>query len=188
MTVCSNDYFVTQERLDKVRAGLEAYNKKATATNEQVRVHAAGILKRAKAGEDFGKLADEYNQDPDPERKPHGDLGDCDASDFPEEKHIWRMLSSLPAGGVSDLMETEDGYAIFKVVRRNTAEQSQTGDASLTLARIFFRRAFLFPEQTDAELRVDVEREQRAKLMADVYKRFRAQSEVSYPNGPVRAQ
>ena len=88
---------------------------------------------------------------------------------------------------MSDLLETEDGYSIFKVLRRNTAEQSETGDASVTLARIFFRRAYLIPDQPDDELRGELEQEKRRKLMAEVYRRFRAQSGVSYPNGPVRA-
>ena len=64
---------------------------------------------------------------------------------------------------------------------------AETGDASLTLARIFFRRAYLIPDQPDDELRGELEQEKRRKLMAEVYRRFRAQSEVSYPNGPVRA-
>ena len=135
--------------------------------------------------EDFGTLADKYSQDT--EKKKGGSLGDCDESDFADEKHIWRTLSGLPAGAVSDLLETEDGYSIFKVLRRNTAEQSETGDASVTLARIFFRRAYLIPDQPDDELRGELEQEKRRKLMAEVYRRFRAQSEVSYPNGPVRA-
>ena len=187
-TVYSNDYYVSQAELEKVRANIVAFNKRADATNALVKAYAATILERAKAGEDFGKLADAYTQDPDLEKKNGGDMGDCDESDFPDEKHVWRMLSELPAGGISDVIQLEDGYAIFKVVKRNTAAESQTGDASLTLARIFFRRAYKFPEQTDDELRIDVEREKRNELMSKVYKAFRAQSKVIYPNGPVRAK
>lgn len=184
-TVYSNKYFVSQADLAKARANIAAYNKKAAATNAIAFAYASGILKRAKGGEDFGTLADKYSQDT--EKKKGGSLGDCDESDFADEKHIWRTLSGLPAGAVSDLLETEDGYSIFKVLRRNTAEQSETGDASVTLARIFFRRAYLIPDQPDDELRGELEQEKRRKLMAEVYRRFRAQSEVSYPNGPVRA-
>jgi len=183
--VYSNEYFVSQADLAKARANIVAYNKRAAATNDIVFAYASGILKRAKAGEEFAKLADAYSQDT--EKNKGGNLGDCDESDFADEKHIWRILSGLSAGAVSDLLETEDGYTIFKVLRRNTAEQSETGDASLTLARIFFRRAYLIPDQSDDELIVDLEQEKRRKLMGEVYRRFRAQSEVSYPNGPIRA-
>lgn len=185
-TVCSNEYYASPADLAKARANIAAYNKKAAATNTVVAARAAGILKRAKGGEDFGRLADEYSQDP--ERNKGGDMGDCDESDFADEKHVWRILSALPVGSVSDLLETEDGYSIFKVVRRNTAEKSETGDASLTLARIFFRRAYVIPDQSDDELLIDLEQEKRRKLMVALYRRFRAQSDVSYPNGPVRAQ
>lgn len=184
-TVYSNEYFVSQADLDKARMNIAVYNKRAAATNDIISAYASGILKRAKNGEDFAKLADTYSQDTG--KNKGGSLGDCDESDFADEKHIWRILSGLPAGAVSDLLETEDGYTIFKVLRCNTAAQSETGDASLTLARIFFRRAYLIPDQTDDELRVDLEQEKRRKLMAEVYRRFRAQSKVSYPNGPVRA-
>ena len=115
-------------------------------------------------------------------------MGDCDESDFSDDKHVWRAISELPAGSVSDVLDTDDGYAIFKVVRRNTVEESETGDASLTRARIFFRRAYVFPPQADADLRDDVEQELRAKLLTDVYKAFREQSRIVYPNGPVKAK
>ena len=187
-TVYSNDYYVSQSELAKVRANVAAFNKRADATNTLVKAYAAKILARAKAGEDFAKLADAYTQDPDLEKKNGGAMGDCDESDFPDEKHVWRTLSELPVGGISDLMQLEDGYAIFKVIKRNTVAESETGDASLTLARIFFRRAYKFPEQTDDELRGDVEREKRAALMSKVYKAFRAQSKVSYPNGQIKAK
>ena len=187
-TVYSNEYYVSQADLEKVKANLAAFNKRADATNALVKVRAAAILKRARAGEDFGKLADAHTEDPDLEKKNGGAMGDCDESDFPDEKHVWRTLSELPVGGISDLMQLEDGYAIFKVIKRNTVAESETGDASLTLARIFFRRAYKFPDQTDDELRVDVEREKRNELMSKVYKAFRAQSKVSYPNGQIKAK
>ena len=185
-TVHSNVYYVSQERLDKVRAGMLAYNQRADATNRLTLARAEGVLKRIRAGEDFKKLADAFSEDA--EKKPGGDLGDCDESDFPEEKHIWRKLWSMKAGEVTDVLEMEEGYVIFKVVRRNTVEQSQTGGESLTLARIFFRQAYRYPSQSDDELRVDVEREVHEKLYADIYRAFRAQSQVIYPNGHVKAK
>lgn len=185
-TVRSNEYYVSEEKLAKVKSDVAEYNARAAATNKVMLAHAQSVLRRARSGEDFGKLADEFSQDPEKEKG--GALGDCDESDFSDDKHVWRAISELPAGSVSDVMDTEDGYAIFKVVRRNTAEESETGDASLTLARIFFRRAYLFPPQSDADLRADVEQELRAKLLTNVYKAFREQSEIIYPNGPVRAK
>ena len=186
MTVHSNVYYVSQQRLEKVKADMAAYNRRADATNRLTLARAEGVLKRIRAGEDFGKLADAFSEDT--EKKAGGDLGDCDETDFPEEKHIWRKLWAMKAGAVTDVLETDEGYVIIKVVRRNTVEQSQTGGESLTLARIFFRQAYKFPPQSDDELRVDVEQEIREKLFADVYRAFRAQSKVIYPNGQVKAK
>ena len=186
MTAHSNEYYVTQADLEKVKADVAAYNKRASETNKVTLAHADDIMKRARAGEDFAKLATRYSQDKD--QNEGGDLGDCDESDFAgADQHVWKILNSLKAGDISDVLQTEEGYVIYKVVRRNTAEQSQTGSASITLSRIFFRCAYLFPEQTEDELQSDVEQEKREKLTIDVYKAFRAQSKVSYPNGPVRA-
>lgn len=187
MTVHSNQYYVTQSDIEKVKADVSAYNKRAAATNKVTLAYAQNILKKARSGEDFAKLANHYSQDKD--QNDGGSLGDCDESDFlGGDQYVWKILNSLKVGDVSDILQTEEGYVIYKVVRRNTAEQSQTGSASLTLSRIFFRCAYLFPEQTDEELRDDVEREKREKLAIDVYKAFRAQSKVSYPNGPVRVK
>jgi len=185
-TVHSNEYYVSEEKFAKVKADVAEYNARAAATNKLALAHAQSVLRRARSGEDFGKLADEFSEDPEKEKG--GALGDCDESDFSDDKHVWRAISELPAGSVSDVLDTDDGYAIFKVVRRNTVEESETGDASLTLARIFFRRAYVFPPQADADLRDDVEQELRAKLLADVYKAFREQSRIVYPNGPVKAK
>ena len=185
-TVYSNEFYITKEKVATVKKDLAAYNKRAAETNRVTLALAEDLLKRIRKGEDFGSLADRYSADP--EKKPGGDLGDCDESDFTDEKHIWRILSRMNGGDVSDVLETEDGYAIYKVVQRNTAEQSQTASESLTLSRIYFRRAYLYPHQSDDELWDDVERETREKLFAEVYKKFREQSKVTYPNGRISAK
>lgn len=188
-TVYSNKYYVTEKDLKKVKDGLAAFNKRAAETNKVTLAWADAVLKQARSGVDFAKLAAEHSYfEDDEEKKKGGDLGDCDESDFADEKHIWRKLSELAPGSISDVLETEDGYAIYKVVRKNTPEKSQTGGESLTLWRIFFRRAYQFPPQTDDELRVDIERETRENLLIDIYKAFRAQSKVIYPNGHIKAQ
>ena len=185
-TVHSNTYYVSEAYLEKVKADIAAFNKRAAATNRLTEARAADILKRARAGEDFGKLANAFSEDT--EKEPGGALGDCDASDFADDKEVWNKLNAMKPGEISDLFTLDDGYAIFKIVKRNTAEESQTGGASVTLARIFFRRAYFFEDQDDDELRADVEQEVRNKLLMNVYKQFRAQSKVIYPNGHVKAQ
>lgn len=188
MTVRSNEYYVSEKRLEEVKAGVAAYNERAEATNRLALARAEMALARARKGEDFAKLVEEFSEEDKEDRQPGGEMGDCDDSDFPSDTHVWRTLSRMKAGEVTDVLETDDGYEIFKVLRRNKPEESQTGGESLALAHIFFRRAFLFPAQSDEDFRSDVEKEMREELQAKVFKDFRAQSEVSYPNGQVKAK
>jgi hypothetical protein len=188
MTVRSNEYYVSEAYLEKVKAGVAAYNERAAATNRAEKARADAVLARARKGEDFAKLADEFSEVSNEDRTPGGAMGDCDESDFPNDPHVWRALMELKDGDVSDVMQTEDGYEIFKVIHRNKPEESQTGGESLSLAHIFFRRAFQFPAQSDDEFRADVEKEVREKLQMTLFREFRALSKVSYPNGHVKAQ
>lgn len=184
--VYSNAYYASAEDLAKTKLRLAAYNKRAIATNEFFRAHAEEVLKEVrKKGADFSMLAEKYSQDA--ERDPGGSLGDCDENDFLGEKHIWQAVSNLKPGEVTDVLESEDGYVIVKLEKRNTAEQSQTGMPSLTLSRIFFRRAYLYPDESDEDLMKDIIREKREALMGRLFKVFRKESRVLYPNGHIKA-
>ena len=182
-TVRSNEYYASEAYLAKVKADVADYNARATATNNLAKARAAAVLERARKGEDFAKLADEFTEEPAEDRQPGGDMGDCDESDFPSDPHVWRALSDLEEGGISEVLQTETGYEIFKVVRKNTPEESQTGGPSLLLSHIFFRRAFLFPPQSDEEFKADVEQEMREELLGKIFREFRAQSDVIHTNG-----
>ena len=180
-TVHSNRYYVTDADVLKYRKRVEEFNKIAQATNVLNRALAEKALVRAKKGEDFAKLADALSQDPD--KQPGGLVGQCDEHDFEDAKHVWRAVSSLKAGGITDVLDLEDGFAIYRVDARKGAEETETGADALVLSRIFFRRAYTFPEQSDADFRADIEKEVRETLFNDVVKAFRAQSKIEHPEG-----
>lgn len=183
-TVCSNRYYVTDAQVAKVKKDVQEYNARSTATNELNFAAAKKMSVTAKqAGADFAKLADQYSQDP--EKKPGGYLGESDESDYADEPHVWRAISKLKAGGVTEALELETGYAVFKVMSIKTPEDSTTGAVAYELARIFYRKAYVFPDQTDAEFRADVEGELREKLNKDLIRAFRKQSKVERPNGNI---
>jgi peptidyl-prolyl cis-trans isomerase C len=74
-----------------------------------------GILARARKGEDFGKLAKQFTDDPG--SKERGGLYE----DFERGAMVPAFDSlafSLPLGGLSDVFETPYGYHIMKVIRR----------------------------------------------------------------------
>ena len=180
-TVYSNRYYVTDEQVKKYRERVEKFNKAAIATNELNRALAQNVLERAKNGENFAKLANAFSQDPD--KRPGGLIGQCDEHDFEDARQVWMALLPLKVGGFTDVIDLEDGFAIYRVDARKSAEESESGDEALVLSRIFFRRAYIFPPQSDEEFRTDIEKELRDALFKDIVKSFRAQSKVEHPEG-----
>ena len=101
-------------------------HRKAYAMDRRVRVaqivlpdpvRAEGILKRLKAGEDFGKVAREVSIGP--EAAMGGDLGFFERGVMPEA--IDRMVFSLPVGKVSRVARSPYGFHIFKVLGQAAA-------------------------------------------------------------------
>lgn len=101
-------------------------HRKAYATDRRVRVaqivlpdrdRAEGVLKRLKAGEDFGKVAREVSIGP--EAATGGDLGFFERGVMPEA--IDRMVFSLPVGKVSGVAQSPYGFHIFKVLGQAAA-------------------------------------------------------------------
>ena len=184
-TVYSNRYYVTDEQVRHYRERVENFNKVAMATNELNRALAQKVLERAKSGEEFAKLANEFSQDS--EKRAGGFVGQCDEHDFEDERHVWRALLPLKVGGITDVIDLEDGFAIYRVDARKSAEESESGDEALVLSRIFFRRAYIFPPQSDEDFRADIEKELREALFKDIVKAFRAQSKIEHPEGVTEA-
>lgn len=80
-----------------------------------------GLLKRAKAGEDFAALAKEYSEDP----------GSKDNGGLYENFERGRMVPefdeasfTLPIGGISEIIETRYGFHIIKVIGRQKDTRS----------------------------------------------------------------
>jgi len=94
--------------LIRVDAGADAATKaKAKATID-------GVLKKAKAGQDFGKLAQQYSQDGSAAQG-----GDLDF--FPRAKMVPEFSTvafALQTGQISDVVTTQFGYHIIKVTDR----------------------------------------------------------------------
>jgi peptidyl-prolyl cis-trans isomerase C len=101
-------------------------NRKVYATDRRVRVaqivvpdreRAEVILKRLKAGEDFGMVARQVSISPEAARG--GDLGFFERGVMPEA--IDRMVFSLPVGKVSRVARSPYGFHIFKVLGQEKA-------------------------------------------------------------------
>jgi parvulin-like peptidyl-prolyl isomerase len=80
----------------------------------------AGILERAKAGEDFAELAKEYSEDPG--SKQNGGL----YQDFARGvmvKPFEEAAFGVPIGEVSDIVETQFGFHILKIEGRKKEDK-----------------------------------------------------------------
>jgi parvulin-like peptidyl-prolyl isomerase len=114
------------QRIQVTDAEAELYfkaNRKAYAAESRVhavqivvrdRDVAEGLLKRLKAGEDFGKVAREVSISP--EASSGGDLGFFERGVMPED--IERQVFSLPVGQMSRVIQSPYGFHIFKVLDR----------------------------------------------------------------------
>jgi parvulin-like peptidyl-prolyl isomerase len=98
-------------------------NRKIYVSAERVRAaqivirdrdRAEGILKRLKAGEDFGKVARADSIGPEAERG--GDLGFFERGMMPEA--IDRVVFSLPVGKLSSVVRSPYGFHVFKVLEK----------------------------------------------------------------------
>lgn len=179
-TVYSNEVHASENDLKQARMKDEAYNATAMATNAFMLVTASNLVARARAGEDFTTLADKYSQDN--EENPHGSLGDCDENDFADEPGLWKQIKRTPVGGVTDVIETSDGYCIYKVIAHHTAEESSSETDALQLSRIYLPRAYVIEEKPEDEFREEVEDIKRERFVNGLISRLRKESTVVKAN------
>jgi parvulin-like peptidyl-prolyl isomerase len=91
---------------------IKAEKSASTDVKKKARERTEEVLKKIKAGEDFGKLAVEYSDDPMSQAK-GGDLG------FVEKGQIVKMFDEaafkLNPGEVSDIIESSYGFHIIRM-------------------------------------------------------------------------
>jgi peptidyl-prolyl cis-trans isomerase D len=91
---------------------------KTDAEVEEIKNRAEDVLKQVKKGGKFDDLAKKYSEDPGSKDK-GGDLGwITQGQTVPEFE---KTAFSLPAGQVSDLVKTQYGFHIIKVLEKETA-------------------------------------------------------------------
>ena len=183
-TTYSNELTVTDAELAKVKQDVLEYNKRAAATNALQEARGREIVKEARTGKvDFATLADKYSQDEEKEKG--GAMGERIAADFESESPTyWETLKGLKEGGISDLLVTSEGYEIVRVNRKIKPDDSMSGESALDLSRIFLRKAYSFPEQSEEDFRDDVIQEKREKFFKEFLVKLVKSSKISYPSGP----
>ncbi len=154
----------------------------------QKRVTAQGILDRAKAGEDFATLANEFSQDPG-NKGPDGVAKGGVYQDVPKGQMVAPFEAAalaLEPGQVSpELVETDFGFHIIKLERKleaKAAKEASTGNAPGTGAgetydvrHILISTGFKDPENPTAReapvkeyVRNKLETEKEKKLLDEI--------------------
>jgi peptidyl-prolyl cis-trans isomerase SurA len=83
---------------------------------------------RLRAGEDFAMIAQNYSEDPKTISN-GGDLGYVPESMLEKTSpEVRKIVMSLPAGSISQIVHTEEGYRIFKVFSREAPGQRELND------------------------------------------------------------
>lgn len=103
--------------------------KNSKAQNDaEAKTKIVDIEARLKRGDDFGMLAQNYSEDPNTAAN-GGDMGFVPESALEKANpDLRRMVVSLPPGGVSPVIHTQDGYRILKVISKEPAGQRELND------------------------------------------------------------
>jgi peptidyl-prolyl cis-trans isomerase SurA len=96
--------------------------------DDQARRKIMMIEQSLKSGQDFAALASNYSEDPSTSAN-GGDLGFIGESDLEKANpELRKLIMSLPANGISQIIKTQEGYRILKVLSKEPAGQRDLGD------------------------------------------------------------
>ncbi len=104
-----------QVRLQEI---LIASNGKDPSEVERLRKRAEEVLEKARGGELFGDLVAQYSEGP-AAKEWGGDLGFFRRGKLPKE--VEDIVFSLRRGQITDIVEGQGGFRIFKVIEKNVA-------------------------------------------------------------------
>ena len=113
------DSAMNGDRYVTVRHILLMFRATTDSAKQVIREKMEGILARAKAGEDFAQLAREYSEDPG--SKNNGGLFQAEKGQLVPS--FEKVAFSIPIGEISDVVETQYGYHILKVVERKKEDR-----------------------------------------------------------------
>jgi peptidyl-prolyl cis-trans isomerase C len=131
------DQFKEQEAVRASHILFGVAKDAAPAAKEAARTEAEGVLKRAKAGEDFAALAKQYSKDPG-SAAVGGDL-----NFFPKGQMVPAFDAAafaLKTGEISNLIETEFGFHIIKLTDKRAGRIVPLADVKPRLEEFLKQR------------------------------------------------
>jgi parvulin-like peptidyl-prolyl isomerase len=163
------------EKMKATAAEVDAYiAQHPELDTKQNRSKAEEVLKRARAGEDFSKLAKEFSTDPGSKEK-GGDLGWFGHGQMVPE--FEQAAFALQPGQISEIVQTKFGYHIIKLEERKTETKDGKPDEQVHARHILIGESapadnpFAPPQSGRDKARAAVEQEKQKKVLDEIVAR-----------------
>jgi foldase protein PrsA len=183
--------------VDKLQEKMKATDEEVTAylaghpeldTDKKNRAKAEEVLKRARAGADFGKLAQEFSTDGSKDKG--GDLGWFGHGDMVQE--FEQAAYALKPGEISDVVQSKFGFHIIKLEEKKNETKDGKTEEKVHARHILISDAganpFGPPQNSRDRAKAAVEQDKAKKVLDEIVSRSHVKVPDNYTVKPPEQQ